>query len=187
MKTTNISSMGSRAMMLLPLAFAMAGCQGTLHTRWAQQADTYDYWAPQIAALPIEVHGAAPGLSHAETVARIPQGTTATRFTAKQPANPSLAAMPRVVLYVGGDTIPTDHSYCSTTPDMRAADNGKHGVMLAAALCDGPRLIDRSRRVVSVDHLGARQLRATVKSLESHLLFGLTVSQAQTPTEDNNG
>lgn len=187
MNTANLHSIGSRALMLLPLAFAMAGCQGTLHTRWAEQADTYDRWAPQMATLPVEVHGTIPGLSHAETVAHIPQGTTARRFSAEQPTAPGLTVAPRVVLYVGGDTLPTNSSYCSASPELRSVHHHKDDVMLAAALCDGPRLIDRSRRVVNADHLSAADLDTTIKSVESQLLFGLTVSQAQTPPEDNNG
>ncbi|RDS84252.1 hypothetical protein [Dyella psychrodurans] len=168
----------------VPAVLLLAGCQGTLHNRWVNEADSYDRWSPQMADMPIDVHGTIPGTTHADTVARVPQGTTATRYAAKNPQALGLESLPRVVLYVGGDRMPTNASYCSAAPVLKTADNDRGDVMVASALCDGPRLVVRSRREVKADDLSSVQIASTLNSVKSRLLFGLTISPAQTPDEE---
>lgn len=173
--------------MSVPMVLMLAGCQGTIHTRWVEQSDSYDYWSPRMAALPIDVHGAFPGATHVETVERIALGTTANDYAARHPTALGLEAQPRIVLYVGGDQLPTDASYCSAHPVMRTADESRNDIMIASALCDGPRLVVRSRREVAADRVSTTWISSTMSSVKSHLLYGLTVSQAQQPTEQDNG
>jgi hypothetical protein len=165
----------------------LVGCQGTLHTRWAQKSDSYNYWSPLMSAMPVDVRGAIPGTSHADTVAHIPQGFTTVSYVANHPASSDLNAAPRIVLYIGGDRLPTDATYCGASPVMRDAINSGHGIMVASALCDGPRLVVRSRREVNIGRLDATDISTTIRTLKSRLLFGLTISQAQMPVEQDHG
>ena len=176
-----------RAILLLALPFALglAGCQGTLHSRWTEQSDTVDYWAPQMNTIPVDVHGTVPGATPEETVARIPLGTTASDFAGKHPTLSGIESVPRIVLHVGGDQIPTDATYCSANPQMRSIDGKDGHVMLAAALCDGTRLIVRSRRELTPDGLATDKMSSTLKSVKSRLLYGIEISRAQTPIQFN--
>jgi hypothetical protein len=54
---------------------SVTGCGATVHSRWAKQRDSVDYWSPKLATIPINVHGTVPGSDSAETLARIPNGT----------------------------------------------------------------------------------------------------------------
>ena len=171
----------------MPALLTLAGCQGTLHTRWVEQADSYDHWSPLMNTMPIEVHGAIPGTTSEETIARIPQGTTAEGYASRNPETIGLSARARVVVYIGGNKMPTDGGYCMGNPTLRSTPVSHDKVMVASALCDGPRLVVRSRRMVNASDLSASSMASSIRSIKSQLLYGLEVSTAQQPTEQDNG
>lgn len=88
-------------------------------------------------------------------------------------------------MYVGGDQMPINATYCSSVPVMRSmpAEQGK--IMVASALCDGSQMVVRSRREVNASDLSTAGIVSTLASVKSKLLFGLEVSPAQQPTEEN--
>ena len=162
---------------LVVAALGLAGCQGTLHTRWAQASDTYDDLSARIDTLPLDIHSKldATDLSHIQGVA---SSSTATA---------ELSGQPRVVLYLGGDQQPTDDTYCQAAPTLHAVRRKPDHTLLAAALCDGPRLVVRMHKELTAKAVTSQNLPWTIQSMRNRLLFGVRVSQAQTPPPTTNG
>ena len=162
-----------RGAVVLPMLLLTA-CAGTLHSRWAGPADSVDAWQPRIQAMPIEVHGAAPGASAAATLAAVNHGLN----DAGRRAN---ASDQRIVLYVGGNTLPANDTYCQGAPSMRNVVVSARKVLFASALCDGPRVVVTDRREVAPGQLDANHIAQAVKRSKTLLMFGLATSRAQPP------
>lgn len=142
-----------------------AGCNGTLHTRWVQDADTHSLWSSRMAELPIRLH--QPGK---DAIVQTRDGHPRT--------TQGVMAMPRVELYVGGTQAPTYESACTATTTLRADTITKPGTLVFAALCDGPRLVD-----VAEDHLKPAQATPAFplfRKIEDRLLRAIRISTAQT-------
>jgi hypothetical protein len=117
-----------------------------MHTQWAEDRDSTYAWVPKLATLPIEVHDTVANADADETVAHVLNGTDASRYSLANPAAPSLAETQRIVLYVGGETLPVNKTYCDATPSMRPVKVAPDRVLLGSALCDGPRLVVTERQ-----------------------------------------
>jgi len=142
----------------LSLPLLMSGCSGVLQTRWSQPSDTVAVWSPRMESLPLDVHQAG-----GEPVAAFPSvGQT-----------PALPTAQRIVVYVGGHEIPTPESYCQANAELYPVP-AKHGVMVAAALCDGTRLVDIYRGVYSASDIQAKGWGPVIKTTKSKLLWGLS-------------
>ena len=163
---------------LLPLLLLTA-CQGTLHTRWDTTGESYKEWQPKMASIPIEVHGAVPGSDSKLTMANIPGATDAETYDAQQPDGPPLRAMRRIVLYIGGNQLPTDRTYCQPAPKLRTAVVAGGMVMFASALCDGARLVVTARREVAPKDSGASTMAHTIQRIKDFMLYGVASSRAQ--------
>lgn len=163
----------------------LSGCYETLDNRWVQQPDSYDHWKPMMATMPLDVHGTIPGLSLAKTLQRIPDGTDVARFEARHPDQLGLLAQPRVEMYIGVDELPTNTSYCAVAPMLKPTQVSEGRIMVAAALCDGPRLVTTVSHRVHQDHLSAARMPKTIHDVESDLLFGMAVSPVQVPINDH--
>src|ERR1700724_3821204 len=93
---------------LLSVAAALAaGCAANpSRVEQAIAADRPDDWARRIHSLPVEVHGALPGESAAQTIAAIDHGTANLADAEFGNTGRSLYAVPRVVVYIGGAEVP---------------------------------------------------------------------------------
>ena len=129
--------------------------------------------------LPIEVHGSVPGSSPAQTLARVPNGTNDAAYAQRPGGAQSLATTRRIVLYIGGDTLPTNGTYCTASPVLRIASIASGKVMVATALCDGSRLVTTARREVAPKEVTANTMAHTLNRVKSFLLYGLSSSRAQ--------
>lgn len=174
----------SRWLLLAPL-FMLAACQGTLNTRGATRQDTDQRWQPLMATMPIEVHGQAPALQAAALTAAIPHGVRRRDYAAthRQP----IEASRHIVLYVGGDRLPTSASYCQIAPVMVDAPVTQGRVMLAGALCDGGRLVVAARRELPASKLTATAMPRTIERFKSFILYGLQPSQQFRCSNDDAG
>jgi hypothetical protein len=167
------------ALMLMLLGGSSAGLFGcsmaTTSAEWAEPEDlggefsviddSERQWSKRVEQLPVELHGAWPGASAAETAALVPRANSADNAD----ANDANAAQQRVVVYVSGTQVPQRADFCAINKSYRAVANDRQ-VTLRAALCDGPRIISYARK--SFD--GDSKLAATdVASLESSLVGAL--------------
>ena len=168
-------------LVLIAAAVAVTGCTETIHARWAKRRDSVDYWSPKLATLPINVHGTVPGSEYAETLARIPNGTNDDTYT-QTGATSSLRSIPRLELYVGGNTLPVNVTYCDKTPTMRSVDIPAGKVMLAVAICDGPRLVATAREEFSPDEVSTNTMSHAVETMKAWLLYAISRSLSQVPT-----
>jgi hypothetical protein len=166
---------------LIAAVVAVTGCTETVHARWAKRQDSVDYWSPKLATLPINVHGTVPGSDYAETLARIPNGTNDEIYT-RGGATSALRSVPRLELYVGGNTLPVNVTYCEKTPTMRSVDIPAGKVMLAVAICDGPRLVATAREEYSPDEVATHTMSHAVENMKAWLLYAISRSLSQVPT-----
>jgi hypothetical protein len=162
-------------------AVLAAGCQGTIHDRWAKESDSVTAWGPRLSGLPIAVHGSIPGADQDGTRALV--AASAAPASVEGVAGAPGASVPRIVLYVGGDRLPTDATYCAVAPTLRTVRIRAGKVMMAAALCDGPRLVVTSRQEFGVAAVSAAHLPHTLKSIRARLLYALSMSRGQIPAE----
>jgi hypothetical protein len=168
-------------LVLIAAAVAVTGCTETIHARWAKRRDSVDYWSPKLATIPINVHGTAPDSDYAETVARIPNGTNDEIYT-RGGATSALRSVPRLELYVGGNMLPVNVTYCDKTPTMRSVDIPAGKVMLAVAICDGPRLVATAREEFSPDEVATHTMSHAVENMKAWLLYAISRSLSQVPT-----
>ena len=170
----NTASIQRSTVALVAIAgLCLAGCQGTTHDRWARASDSVDVWSPKMASLPIEVHGSVPGADASRTVARIPNGTNAG----------SLASSQRIVLYVGGSTLPVNSTYCGVSPTLRSVRIPDDKVMMGAALCDGRRLVVTARQEFAPAAVTDTTMSHSIEELKTRLKFALAVGPRQIPSE----
>jgi hypothetical protein len=170
-------------LVLIVAAFAVTGCETTVHARWAKRQDSVDYWSPKLTTLPINVHGTVPGSEHAETLARIPNGTNDDIY-AQTGATSALKSIPRLELYVGGNTLPVNATYCDKTPTMRSVDIPAGKIMLAVAICDGSRLVATAREEFSPDQVSNSTMSHAVENMKAWLLYAISRSLSQVPTAE---
>ena len=168
-------------LVLIAAAVAVSGCTSTVHARWAKRQDSVGYWSPKLAMLPINVHGTVPGSEAAETLARIPNGTNGDIYARKGETS-ALGSVARLELYVGGNTHPVDATYCDKTPTMRTVDIPAGRIMLAVAICDGPRLVATAREEFSPDEVSTSTMSHAVENMKAWLLYALSRSPSQVPT-----
>jgi hypothetical protein len=179
----NRSSFRTKAALLLALPMAaLAGCQATVNTRWAEHQDSPEAWQETMTNIPIDVHGAVPGNNTIETVSLVAGGTTSATFGASHPGQTSLDQSRRIELYVNSDKVPAGDSYCAVAPALQSAD-GKNGTEVVGALCDGPRLV-----AVEMVHLDPRQFAVAqvpqaVDMFKAKLLDGLAADPNQVPNQ----
>jgi hypothetical protein len=170
-------------LVLTAAAVAVTGCTSTVHARWAKRRDSVDYWSPKLALVPINVHGTVPGSDYAETLARIPNGTDDDIYTQRGETS-ALRSVPRLELYVGGNVLPVNVTYCDETPTMRSVDIPAGKVMLAVAICDGPRLVATAREEFSPDDVSIRTMSHAVETMKAWLLYALSRSPSQVPAKE---
>ena len=132
-----------------------------------------------MASMPIEVHGSAPGSTTAQTMTTIPGATDAKTYAANHADGGPLAEASRIVLYVGGNQLPTNKTYCRPAPTLRTADIAAGKVMFASALCDGPRLVITARREVAPEEAGAGAMAHTIQRIKNFMLYGVSSSRAR--------
>lgn len=165
---------------LIAAVVSVTGCEATVHSRWAKRRDSVDYWSPKLATIPINVHGTVPDSDYAETLARIPNGTNDYIYTQKGETT-ALRSTPRLELYVGGNMLPVNATYCDKTPTMRSVDVPANKVMLAVALCDGARLVATARDEFSPDEVETNTMSHSVERMKGWLLFAISRSLSQVP------
>lgn len=158
-------------------AVCVAGCQTTMHSRWAKERDSVLEWSEKLPTLPIDVHGNAPGANAGDTLARIPNGTNDERYAAANKAA-ALDSAQRVELYVGGNTLPVNATYCSVSPTQRTVEIPAGKVMMAAALCDGSRLVVTAREEFGVDAASSSTMPHTVETIKEKLMVALRSSRS---------
>jgi hypothetical protein len=104
--------------------------------------DHPDVWATRVRELPVEVHGTIPGETSAQTIAAIDHGVAEQAQADFQHTGLSLEAMPRVVVYVGGTSVPARDQYCALAPDRnRSVTVARDRTLLygdGGARSDGP-------------------------------------------------
>ena len=155
----------------------LAGCQGTMHSRWAQEKDSDYYWSGAMQNVPINVHGTVPGTDGANTLARIEDGTTDDRY-ARSHDGTALRSAQRIELYVGGTELPVNATYCSVAPTMRTVNSPPEQVMMGAALCDGPRLVVTTREPFAPEALTSSTLPGAIKAIKARLMLAVSNSRA---------
>jgi hypothetical protein len=139
-----------------------------------------------MATLALEVHDQVPGVDVASIVANVPNATDATTSADHAVSLVEVTTARRAVLYIGGNEIPTDDSYCQATPTLHAVGKNRDGVMMAAALCDGKRLVDTYRRVYTKDALRRDGVDKIAAAMKWKLYWGLAIQPA-VPDPSYNG
>ena len=168
-------------MALAPLGLYLTGCAGTLNNQWATESDTLMNWKGSMQSLPVEVHGGFGSHDAADTAQRIPNGTTPDLYPMQDHSGADLASVPRIVLYVGMNQIPTDDTYCSKTPSLRSIAVNQGEIDVAAALCDGTRLVVLARRDITPEYLASHGEASVVNAIKSQLMLALSTNPSALP------
>ena len=168
---------------LIAAVVSVTGCEATFHSRWAKQRDSVDYWSEKLATIPINVHGTVPDSDYAQTLARIPNGTNDDIY-AQRGETSALRSTPRLELYVGGNMLPVNVTYCDKTPTLRSVDIPQGKIMLAVAICDGPRLVATAREEFSPDQVSNSTMSHAVENMKAWLLYAISRSLSQVPTAE---
>lgn len=169
-------------LLALPLV-ALAGCNATVNTRWAETQDSAEAWQDTMTHIPIDVHGTIPGESADQTVNRVTDGTTMASFDAAHRGQAPLEQSRRIELYVDADTLPRSDSYCAVAPMLESINDQRDAAQVVGALCDGPRLV-----ATEVVHLDSRdfpvaQMPQALEKFKSKLLDGLAADPRQIPSQ----
>jgi hypothetical protein len=186
----NQSHPSVRALVLVSVVAAMAaGCASNPATvEQAVAADRPDNWASRISSLPVEVHGAVPGATAAQTIAAIDHGTAVQADAPFGSSGVSLYAMPRVVVYIGGTTAPARDQYCSLEPNANTSVLApKNGLVLRSELCDGPRPVAFARITLPEVDPTAESVAGGIKQIKSDLVHSLPSPETVMPVNYENG
>jgi hypothetical protein len=165
------------ALALLSVAGTLAvGCAATpSKVDQAIAADHPEDWASRMRSLPVEIHGTLPGESATQTAAAIEHGTADGADAQFGTSGLSLYAMPRVVVYIGGDTAPERDQYCSLDPNTsRSVVAPKNALVLRSELCDGPRAVAYTRITLREANPTAGDLARGMVRVKSDLVRSLT-------------
>jgi hypothetical protein len=131
-------------------------------------------WASRVAALPVEIHGAMPGETAAQTAATIDHGTADQAGAKSGTSGLSLYAMPRVVVYIGGAVAPARDQYCTLDPDTnRSVVDPKNALVVRSELCDGPRAVAYTRITLPEANPTAHDLARSMERIKSDLVRSL--------------
>lgn len=192
MNTSNPISPRSRphtvsgALLSLVVLLASGCATGPRPVSHAFADDHPDDWAARIGSLPVEVHGAVPGESAAQTAAAIDHGVAQPDYAEFQHSGLDLYALPRVVLYIGGTSAPPRDGYCAWQPDTdRTVSVAKDGVVLRGGLCDGPRSVAYARGTLADPNSNVAALDRAVERLKSNLVASLPSPDPQPPEFGN--
>jgi hypothetical protein len=178
------SRLGVRALALLSVAAALAaGCAtNPPRVERAVAADHPADWASRIRSLPVEVHGAVPGETGAQTIAAIDHGTVNQAGAEFGKSGLSLYAMPRVVVYIGGAAAPARDQYCSLEPNMsRSVPAPKNALILRSELCDGPRAVAYARITLPEVNPTAAAVAGGIEQIKSDLVQSLPLPEPELP------
>jgi hypothetical protein len=189
MNPFHLSHFTARTLALLSVAAALAaGCAANpSRVEQAVAADHRDDWAQRIHSLPVEVHGALPGETAAQTIAAIDHGTANLADTEFGESGLGLYAVPHVVVYVGGSEAPARGQYCTLKPDAnRSVAAPKNALILRSELCDGPRAVAFARITVPGVDPTAETLVGDVERIKSDLVHSLPLPQPVMPVDYSN-
>ena len=169
-RSSDQSRRNVRPMTLLCLAAILASGCATVEQPLSN--DDPAAWASRIQSLPVDVHGAIPGQTSAQTMAAM--GVTGRVGAAFQNNGVSLYAMPRVVVYVGDSSVPARDQYCELKPTLNpAAFIPKSGVVVRSALCDGPRPVAYARMILAEANPSPATVAQAIERLKSDLWLSL--------------
>ena len=182
-RISNQACRGTGTVALLCLVALASGCAaGPPRVTQAIAEDHPDVWATRVRELPVEVHGTVPGETSAQTVAAIDQGVAEQAQADFQHTGVSLRAMPRVVVYVGGTSVPARDQYCALEPGRnRSVTVPRNGTLIRSELCDGPRPIAYARRTIADANLSAASVAQAVQGLKSELVQSLPPPEPALP------
>lgn len=163
--------------MMLLLFPCLTGCSEVLQTDWVKPSDTADVWQPKMSGLAMDVHNQASGLDVAGLTSSV--ANAAIWNEGEQGAMPTARVhMQRVVLYIGGDEVPTPDSFCTENPRLHSVRQTRNGIMMAAALCDGTRIVDTYRRTYSLEKIRGDGLAKIVEAMRDKLYWGMVIQPA---------
>jgi hypothetical protein len=187
-RSKNLSRFSARSLVLLSVVAALAaGCAANPRVEQALAADDADDWAQRIHSLPVEVHGALPGETAAQTIAAIDRGTANQPDSEVGKSGLRLYAMPRVVLYIGGAEVPARDQYCALEPGAnRSVATPKNALILRSELCDGPRAVAYARITVPEVEPTAKTVVRDIEKVESDLVRSLPRPQPVWPVDYSN-
>jgi hypothetical protein len=179
MKTSMLSSKLASAVFIALAPLLLSGCYENLHTHWAGAGDSQAKWSGMMPGMPVDVHSQDSSMASPTMLSRIPNATTANSYAQSHPVTQQLSQQPRVVLYIGGNQLPTSTSYCEAAPVLEPVHGAFDGVLIGGAICDGPRLVDTAQRTFKEERLASDGLAHAVDDVKSQLLFGLSVRQSK--------
>jgi hypothetical protein len=175
------SGMGTVALVCL-VALASGCTAGPPRVTQAIAEDPPDAWATRVRELPVEVHGTIPGETSAQTTAAIDHGVTEQAQDDFRHTGLSLEAMPRVVVYVGGTSVPARDQYCTLQPGQnRSVTVPPNETLIRSELCDGPRPIAYARLTIADANLNTASVARAVQGLESKLVRSLPLPEPGIP------
>jgi hypothetical protein len=149
-------------------------------------ADQPDEWASRIQSLPVAVHGVIPRRTEAQTVAAVDHGVADRPDTKFEHTGLGLDSVPRVVVYIGGGTVPTRDQYCSTDSEAsRSPSASSNGLVVRAELCDGPRPVAYARTTLAQSTASDASVADAIQRLESDLVGSLPTPDPQPPEFGN--
>jgi hypothetical protein len=163
----------------------LSGCYESLHTRWAGAGDSAARWSAMMPALPVDLHSQDSSVTPLTALSNIPNATTADSYARSHPDAQPLNRQPRLVLYIGGNQLPTAASYCEAVPALQSSSGTPDGVLIGGAICDGSRLVDTVQRTYAADRLASEGPAHAVDDIKSQLLFGLSVRQSKPPVDSD--
>jgi hypothetical protein len=149
----------------------LAGCHATTDARWTTANDTVYRWEHELPALPVEVRGQLPNLTHEQIAQMLPRA-----LPVREPVNPSAA---RLVVEAGSDAPPADDAYCTTPAQDPTSTVSRTPLALTMTLCDGTRLVASSRSLVAPSKSNVEDLPRQFDHLTNLMLIGIDESPAQ--------
>jgi hypothetical protein len=174
---------GTGTIALLGLVALASGCAASPpRVSQAIAEDHPDAWVTRVRDLPVEVHGTVPGETNAQTAAAIDHGVTPQAQADFQHTGLNLQALPRVVVYVGGTSVPARDQYCALEPaSNRLVTVPPNGTLIRSELCDGPRPVAFGRLTIDDANLSTASVARAVQGLESRLVQSLPPPEPPLP------
>jgi hypothetical protein len=136
--------------------------------------------------VPVDVHGAIPDETEAQTVAAIDHGVAGQTGAVFKHTGLGLDSLPRVVVYIGGSAVPPRDQYCSLQPAAkRAASVPSNRLIVRSELCDGPRPVAYARTTLAESTPSDVAVADAIQRLKSDLVDSLPTPDPQPPEFGN--
>jgi hypothetical protein len=174
----NVSFLFAFAVTAAAATTVLTACQTTMDARWATNDDTVNRWETVAPSLPIEVRGRLPNATNEQVASAIPNSMTQQSLVNAHDHRASNDPAPRFVLELSNEAPAGDNAYCAHRGSEPADSDTAKPLTVTLSLCDGTRLVARSKSPLESRDAAPEYLNGKIKRLKNLMFIGIADDQA---------